>query len=626
MEYIIELLKENGCKDIIVTLQFLPRIIKRYFSNGQEMGVNISYVTEEVPLGTAGSVKNAEKHLSGRFIVISGDALTDFNLRKFIDFHKKRKAFVTIALKKVTNPLDYGIVITDKSGRVEKFLEKPGWGEVFSDTVNTGIYIIEPEVLKYVPEGKPFDFSKDLFPILLEEGKPIYGCVMDGYWCDIGNVKAYMGASKDFIDRKLKFEPEGIKTIEDVWLGEGTQFDPEIKLLGSSVIGQHVKIESGATIGKYSVIGDNVIIKSGAHVHRAIVMDNSFIGSNSTLRNCIIGRNCDIRKGVRIGERVVIGDECVIGEDSIINHDVKIYPFKTVENGATINTSLIWESRGIRRLFGKQGISGLINIDITSQHALRIAMAYGSSLPQNATVAVGRDISAGSRMIKRVIIAGLSGTGVNVKDLRINPPPVIRHSIRSRSYRGGIQVSTLPFDPQSLEIKVFNEKGIDLSIGERKKVERFYFREEFRRAFYNEIGNISYPTRAIEFYVSDLIKEIDSEAIKKTDMKLVVDHAHGACSYILPHLMGRLKTNFISLNASTAERRSTLTMEELEGSLKQVSNSIKVFKADFGILIGSSCEKIILLDEKGRRLSPDTLLHLFIKLVSEYEKRKGKIV
>src|SRR4051794_25906055 len=182
MEHILELLKKHGFDDVIVTLAFLPQEIRSYFGDGESLGLNIEYSVEESPLGTAGSVRLASGKLDDTVLVISGDALCDLDLTKLVQFHRDKSAAVTIGLKSVENPLEFGIVVTDEDGRIERFLEKPSWGQVFSDTINTGIYVLEPEVLKHVPTDRPYDFSKELFPLLLEMGRPLYGMVCDGYW------------------------------------------------------------------------------------------------------------------------------------------------------------------------------------------------------------------------------------------------------------------------------------------------------------------------------------------------------------------------------------------------------------------------------------------------------------
>src|SRR5712691_8294370 len=198
MEHIVELLRRHGFEDVIVTVAFLPQAIRGYFGNGDA-------------LGTAGSVRLATDKLDEPFLVISGDALCDLDLTRLVEFHREHGAAVTIGLKSVPNPLEFGIVVTDDDGKVERFLEKPSWSQVFSDTINTGIYVLDPEVLKHVPADRPFDFSKELFPLLLEMGRPLYGYVLDGYWQDIGNLDQYRQANYDALDGSVELNVPGIQ-------------------------------------------------------------------------------------------------------------------------------------------------------------------------------------------------------------------------------------------------------------------------------------------------------------------------------------------------------------------------------------------------------------------------------
>jgi mannose-1-phosphate guanylyltransferase/phosphomannomutase len=196
MAHILDLLKRHGITEVVVTVQYQADVIQDYFDDGQLLGVDICYSVEDVPLGTAGSVKKAQEHLDETFIVISGDAVTDFDLQRIIEFHRQKGAQVTLTLYRVPNPLEYGVIITDEEGRIQQFLEKPSWGEVISDTVNTGIYVLEPQVLDYFEKDVSFDFSRDLFPIVLERHDPLYGYVASGYWCDVGDIGEYMRASE----------------------------------------------------------------------------------------------------------------------------------------------------------------------------------------------------------------------------------------------------------------------------------------------------------------------------------------------------------------------------------------------------------------------------------------------
>lgn len=248
MEYALRLLREIGITEIAVTLQYLPEHIKAYFGDGSEWGVNLHYYEEETALGTAGSVKNAEDFLDETFIVVSGDALTDFALGEAVEFHRSRKALATLVLTRVESPLEYGLVLTEPSGAVARFLEKPSWGEVFSDTVNTGIYILEPEILQYIPPDTVFDFSRELFPKLLRDKQGIFGCVLSGYWCDIGNCDMYYQVHLDILDGKVKIEIDGSRQGL-VWIGSGAFVSPEAVVQGPSYIGPGSEIRPGAFFG-----------------------------------------------------------------------------------------------------------------------------------------------------------------------------------------------------------------------------------------------------------------------------------------------------------------------------------------------------------------------------------------
>jgi mannose-1-phosphate guanylyltransferase/phosphomannomutase len=207
MEHIVGLLKRHGFDDISVTLQFMPEEIRDYFGDGSDWGVKIGYSVEDAPAGTAGSVRwpRSSSGLEGeRLLIISGDALTDADLTRLVSFHEEKGSEATMVLKSVENPLDFGIVILEEDGRISRFLEKPAWGQVFSDTVNTGIYLLEPSVMGEIPEEGEYDFSKELFPKLLDAGRPMYGYVTEDYWEDIGTLEQFAVAQRDVLDGRVK--------------------------------------------------------------------------------------------------------------------------------------------------------------------------------------------------------------------------------------------------------------------------------------------------------------------------------------------------------------------------------------------------------------------------------------
>lgn len=270
-EHIVELLKEHNMRDIIFTLFYLPDAIRDYFSDGSDFGCKISYSTEQGrPLGTAGCVKAIQDQLDDTFVVISGDGLTDIDLSAAVKFHKEKKSKATIVLKRVENPLDYGVVIVDNDHKVQRFVEKPGASEIFSDTVNTGIYILEPEVLLYVVMGREQDFSNDLFPLLLLRNEPLYGYVADGYWCDIGNLQMYRQAHQDVLDGKMNLKIKYPQIQDRVWVGQGTQIDATVKLTPPIMIGENCRIGRDTELEAYTCIGDNVVVQEKVKMKRQI--------------------------------------------------------------------------------------------------------------------------------------------------------------------------------------------------------------------------------------------------------------------------------------------------------------------------------------------------------------------
>ncbi|RMD73325.1 MAG: nucleotidyl transferase, partial [Chloroflexi bacterium] len=404
MQHIIELLKLHGITDIIITVQYLANVIQDYYGDGSAYGVNITYSLEEVPLGTAGSVKNAEHLLTEPFLVISGDALTDFNLTQIIEYHMASGATATVTLTRVANPLEYGVIITDEQGRIRQLLEKPSWGEVFSDTVNTGIYVFNPDIFSYIERGRVTDWSKDVFPRMLHRGDRLYGYIANGYWTDVGTIEAYMRACSDYLSGKVNLPRIGHNIGGDIWIDRDAEIAPDAQLHGPIYLGHGAKIKGGVIIHGPSVIRDYTIVDSRANIDRSIIWRNSYIGERAELRGAIVLRQCNIRSRAMIFEGAVIGDGVQIGAGAVVQPNVKIWPSKEVDEGATVTSSITWGSQGRRVLFGRYGITGLVNIEITPEMCARLGAAYGATLPRGTTVTINRDAHFTPRMLKRAII------------------------------------------------------------------------------------------------------------------------------------------------------------------------------------------------------------------------------
>ncbi|HEY0541028.1 MAG TPA: mannose-1-phosphate guanyltransferase [Actinoallomurus sp.] len=625
MEHVLRLLQRHGFTETVVTVQFLAALVRNYFGDGEEIGMALSYATEEMPLGTAGSVKNAQDALRDeRFLVISGDALTDIDLTELVRFHKENGALVTIALKRVPNPLEFGIIIVDDDGRVQRFLEKPTWGQVFSDTANTGIYVMEPEVLDHVAAGEPVDWSGDVFPKLLAEGAPLYGYIADGYWEDVGTHESYLKAQADMLSGKIDIEPDGFEVSPGVWVAEGAEVDSEAVLKGPLYIGDYAKVEAGAELREYTVLGSNVVVKEGAFLHRAVVHDNVFIGPSTNLRGCVVGKNTDVMAGARIEEGAVIGDECVIESEAYVSSDVKVYPFKTIEAGAVVNTSVIWESRGQRTLFGPRGVSGLINVEITPELAVRLASAYATTLKKGAVVTASRDASRAARTLNRAVQSALTASAINVHDLEATPIPVARYETAREQCAGGIVIRTTPGDSQGVDIVFLDDQGADLSLAAQRKLERVFGRQEYRRAFPGEIAELSYPSRVVETYVRDLQRCVDMRGVREAGLKIVIDCAGGTASLVLPQLLGRLGVEVLTVNNGLDEVSPTETLAERMRDLQRLGDLVSSSRAAFGVRFDPVGERITLVNENGELIGDDRGLLVVLDLVAS-ERRGGRV-
>ncbi len=620
MEHILELLRSHGFEEVIITLAFLPQAIRGYFGDGEGLGLQIEYSVEESPLGTAGSVRRASRHLDETFLVISGDALCDVDLGDLVRFHQEKNAAVTIGLKSVDNPLEFGIVVTDEEGRVERFLEKPSWGQVFSDTINTGIYVLEPEVLKHIPARGPFDFSKELFPLLLEMGRPIYGQVMEGYWQDIGNLDQYLQANFDALDERVRLNVPGVRLRGNIWLGEGVEVDDVAEVEGPAFVGNYCRIAPTAKIGPHTVLAASVTVRERARVQRSVIDASTHIGRSALVEGSIVGRAADIRSHVRLHEGVAVGDQVTLGAQSVLMPNVRIYPYKEVESGAHIHESLIWESRASSRLFGKEGVSGLVNVNLTPEVAVRLAAALGTALKRGGRAVASREADPVCRVIKRAMISGLNATGVEVADLRVLPSALGRHLVKVEGYDVAFHVGTSANDAELVQISFTEQPGIQLSSSLQKEIEKHFSRQESRRVGASEVGGVSYPARVRDQYAQDLLGTLNAESVRARGFRIVVDYGYSAASFVLPLLLSPLGVEAVTAHGFSGDYRGG-SLRETIGQAKRLVSAVG---ADFGAVFDRSAERLYLVDEGGQEVPVEQTLLLFLRLIGS-NGRRGKL-
>ncbi|HEX2924915.1 MAG TPA: mannose-1-phosphate guanyltransferase [Ruminiclostridium sp.] len=604
MEHIIELLKKYGIRDIAVTLQYMPEKIKDYFNDGSEYGVNLKYFVEDVPLGTAGSVKNAEEFLDETFIVISGDALTDINLEEVLDFHINNNSVATLVLKKVECPIEYGVVVTDSNGRITRFLEKPSWGEVFSDTVNTGIYILSPEVLKYFKKGDVFDFSKDLFPILLKKQEPMYGFVTEDYWCDIGDLDAYVGVHSDILNKKVDISIDAREIRQGVWVSEGAVISKSAVIKPPVLIGKNSVIKDGCILGSCSVVGEDCNIGEGSSTKKSILWKGCTLKNRVQLRGSVLCSMVKFRDRSAAFEGTVIGENCIVGENTLIKSGVKIWPDKQIDMGTEICTNLVWGSRYSKNLFGSRGISGEINVDITPEFASRLAAAYGSICKKGSKIAVGCDETDALKMIKNACISGLLSAGTEVYDVGATLLPVSRSAIRYYNLAGGIHISS-GNEKGKLIIDILDKLGRNISRNEERKIENCFTREDFARCDPEEIKTvINVPDHNI-FYARNILSHTKAES---HSFRIAIAAASGCLKNIVSGILKELDCRFEFINVRGTQEKSN----SLFSDLKTLTGVVKHGGFDIGVHFANSYDKIFLVDTKGRIITDD----LYVALIS----------
>ena len=610
MEHLVGLLREQGFSEFLVTTSYLASEIQSHFDDGRDFGVSISYPDEPMPLGTAGAIKNAEGSLAdGPFLIVSGDALTDCDFLKAVEFHRAKGAMATLILKRVADPLEFGIVIADEDGRVTRLVEKPDWSEVQTDTVNTGMYILNPEVLGLMEEGKTYDWSIDIFPAMIRANQPVFGFITEDFWCDVGSLSQYREAQEKVMSGVVQLKIPGSHS-GGISLGHGCQIDEQAELVPPVVLGENVKIKRGAKVGPYTAIGANCIIEEFAVVERSVVWENSYIGAEAQIRSAVLGAKVVAKKNVSVMEDAVIGDRCHLDLGAVIRPRVKIWPDKVVERGATVAMSMVWGHRWQASLFRDIGVAGISNIEMTPEMASRLAGAFGSLFPIGSTVVAARDTSRSSRMLKRAMISSLVSVGCNVLDLRGAPLPVAKHTMYREGAAAALVVRKLPGNRRMSLVELFDGQGKQISKGVERKVEARYFREDFNRADAEDIGVIDYVQGAVEKYLDGI-----SSVLTKPNRSLRVacDYAHSSIGTLLPSITDRLGMESIGFHGHPDSRRTPNSPSEIEAHLQELSRSVQHLNCDLGVLFLHEGERMALVDETGSIIDGISLFALLAK-------------
>lgn len=334
LQHMLDYLRRHGITDVVLSMCYRPQEIEQYFGDGGAFGIDLTYVVEDSPLGTAGGVKNVEQHIDGTCLVFNGDILTDLDLGAMLEAHRQRGAVVSIALTPVEDPTAYGLVETDADGRVLGFVEKPSWDRVTTNLINAGTYIVEKDVLRHVPDRQFYMFEHGLFPTLVQLGAPVFGYPSDAYWIDIGTPEKYINVHRDLLSGKVAIKLNGKELRDGVWVDDRCDVDPSASLTGPIVLGRGITVGPGAIITGPVVVGDGCRIGRGAHIEDAIIWQDTSIGNHVTMKNCVVAKGCDIQDGSSIAHGAIVSDGCRIGSANKLERGIRIWPDKTIEPGA----------------------------------------------------------------------------------------------------------------------------------------------------------------------------------------------------------------------------------------------------------------------------------------------------
>ncbi len=630
MEHTMMKLRDVGIEEFVVLLYFKPEIIKEYFGDGSDFGIKITYVVPDDDYGTAGAVKLAQEYIGDEnFIIISGDLVTDFDFKKIFDYHEAKKSKLTITLTSVENPLEFGVVIADENGKIEKFLEKPSWGEVFSDTINTGIYIIEPEILNYIPKSENFDFAKDLFPSLMREGIELTAGFAEGYWRDVGNPESYRDVYDDILTGKIKLDIDGFETkypdgklyAKDVYT-----LEKNVEIIGTVVLGKNVTIQEGVKLNNV-VIGDNVLIGKNSKIRNTVIWDEVDIGRNAMLDGCVICNNNEIAKNVTAKAGMILAQGCEIGQLVTIEQDVTIWPDKVIEDAAIVSHSIILGSKYKNSIFENGMVVGKSNVELSCEMATKLAEAFGSQLPVGSTVVVARDMHKSARMLKRAFLGGLLSAGINVVDYSDMASAILRCSLSHHEhFIAGVYFHQKIDDPTSTVITFYNSEALRINSEVAKKIEKAFFKETFRRVDYSLIGQIYESNHEKEFhaYKEGMETLLKSEMFKCYDCRIAVDMMHGLASEVFPDILNDMGVDNIIFNAYTDEKRLSNIKTLVKRSNEDISSIVKALHLDAGFMIYPYGQRLDIVCDKGTLLGKQTALYVVLSLLNLEAKSKNK--
>ena len=630
MENTMMTLRDLGITDFIVLLYFKPEVIQDYFGDGSKFGMNITYVIPDDDYGTAGAVKLAQEQIGDdNFIIISGDLVTDFDFQKIFDYHKQKKSKLTITLTSVENPLEFGVVIANEEGKIEKFLEKPSWGEVFSDTINTGIYIIEPEILDYIPKGDNFDFAKDLFPLLMKEGVELIAGNASGYWRDVGNPDSYREAHEDIMSGRVNFKiPGNMSKYPDgiLYSDEAYTLDESIEIIGTVVLGKNVLIGERTKL-KNTVISDNVEIGKDSKISNSVIWETVKIGKGTKIDNAVICNDNIIGKNSKMTAGMILAEGCKIGELVNIEKDITIWPDKKIEDAAIVSSNVILGSRYKNSIFENGKVVGKSNVELSCEMSSKLGEAFAMQLPVGSTLLIGRDQHKSSRMLKRAFVGGLLAAGINVLDMKSIASSVMRHDLaHNPDYVAGVYFRQSREDTTTTVMNFYNDEALHINSDLAKKIEKAFFKESFRRVDFSQIGKVSEAHRIEECtnYKKSMEESFEKRLFSCVDCRIAIDMMHGTACDIFPYVLNDLNIGNMIFNNFHDDHRLANFKSLLKDSVEDMEKVVRSLDLDAGFLLYPFGQRLDIVCNEGRVLTKQDALLVVLALMDIDAAKEGR--
>ncbi|MCL2530823.1 MAG: sugar phosphate nucleotidyltransferase [Oscillospiraceae bacterium] len=537
LEYIFDLLLLHGVREACVSLGYLAEQIEQRYPNGQYDGLPLSFVKEESPLGTAGGVALCARNWGDDFLVISGDAMCDLDLSEAIARHKSSGAAVTILGVEVEDPREYGLMQLDENGDVVGFVEKPAWGQVTTNLANTGIYILRADIMSLVPAQGKYDFAQDLFPALLAKGERIACCNSTGYWCDIGDLPAYLQCQRDMLDGAVQCNMPPSHTPR------GADFT----VIPPVHVGENVSIVADAVIGPHAVLDDNCRVGERAKVRASVLLEHADIAADACLTGAIVCSGTQIRAGAKLNEGATVGERACIGAAATLMPGVAVWPQKQVEPAAQVQQHVKYGNQSAA-LFEDNGIGGSEGMRLTPEACAALGCAIGS-VKSCKKAGIAHDGTPRAHALAMALTSGLLSAGAHIWDFG-GESFAAQLSFYTAFCGLGVGIFISGGDEPTILLR--GEGGLSLPRQLEREIETRLRRAEFTHADDEDCHEIANMQAIKTMYARELMRQAP-QGLKGSSVRVASEN---------PHVQATLENTLDRLDCSVGQGSLTLQVSE----------------------------------------------------------------